>query len=114
MTEINLTDIAINPTVSGPQTVTYNELMQRMVDQLSDKFFYISIFLLLYVLMNMYVFKDGARLRNKFDNLCDKDKYPLWGSSVGGWIYEVIEDVALMGSLMLVILNVVYRTGINL
>ena len=115
MNDINLSDIpTIDPAMSGIQTITYNEVMQNMAGQLSDKFFYLSIFFLFYVLMNMYVFKDGARLRAKFDNLCDKDNHPLFGSSVGGWIYEIIEDIALMGALMLVILNIVYRAGINL
>ena len=115
MNEIDISNIpTIDPVLLGQRQITYNEIMQNLSGQLSDKFFYLAIFFLFYVLMNMYVFKEGARLRSRFEVLCDKGKYPLIGSSVGAWIYEIIEDIALMGSLMLVILNVVYRWGINL
>ena len=102
------------PSITPSNEVTYNQLMQGMTEQLSDKFFYIAVFMLLYVLLNMYVFKDGARLNSQFKELYNKDKYPLIGSTVGAWTYEIIEDVALMGSLMVVILHVVYRSGLNL
>ena len=102
------------PSITPSNEVTYQQLMQGMQEQLSDKFFYLAIFMLIYVLLNMYVFKEGAKLNERFKELYNKDKYPLLGSSAGAWAYEIIEDIALMGSLMVVILHVVYRSGLNL
>lgn len=102
------------PSMAQSNEVTYNQLMQGMTEQLSDKFFYIAVFMLIYVLLNMYVFKEEAKLNDRFKELYNKDKYPFLGSTIGAWIYEIVEDIALMGSLMVVILHVVYRSGINL
>lgn len=102
------------PSMTQSNEVTYQQLMQGMTEQLSDKFFYLAIFMFIYVLLNMYVFKEGAKLNNRFKELYNKDKYPCLGSTLGAWIYEIIEDIALMGSLMVLILHIVYRSGLNL
>lgn len=108
---MTLPDIPFNLQI---QELTYNEALQGMTNQLSDKFFYISLILFVYVLMNMFVFYDGARFKKYFDKL-DTEKYILPGiGTLGGLIFVFVKAVAFSGSLMLVMLNIIYRMGLKI
>lgn len=97
-----------------PHQLTYNEIIQGMQGQLSDKFYYISIIILSYILLNMFVFKENARFRKWFDQF-DDEKYKIAGvGSLRDLIIEIWETSAFMGAIMLVFLNIVFRTGLNI
>lgn len=101
-----MTDILDIPLSPGQQhVITYNEALQNISSQVSDKMFYMSLFLLFYIMMNMYVFKPNARLRKRFEGL-----HP----DVQFWIYELTEDIALIAGLFLVSFNVIFRMGLNI
>ena len=98
----NISDIPLMP---GAHVLTYHEALQSLSNQVSDKMFYMSLFLLFYIFMNMYVFKPEARLRSRFESLSPEIQF---------WIYELTEDIALMAGLFLVAFNVVFRFGVQI
>lgn len=93
--------------------VTYNDMLQSLSNQLSDRMFFLSVVFLGYVLLNMYVFKDGARFRAYFDRLYDAD-YHIFGNPLGAWIFFIVQSLALAGAIMLVMLNIIYRMELNI
>lgn len=97
-----------------PQELTYNQVLQGMSQQFTDGFFYVSLILFVYVLMNIFVFYDGARFRKWFDKL-DTEKYTISGvGTLGGLIFVIVKAFGFSGSLLLIMLNIIYRWNLKI
>jgi len=95
-----------------PHRITYNEILSGMREQMTDKFLYLSLIVLAFILLNMFVFKENARYRNLFDKL-DKENIEKIGS-LRDLTYQIVQTIALVASLMLVMMNIIYRTGLKI
>ncbi len=93
---------------------THDEVLRGMQGQLSDQMFYLSLILLGYILLNMFVFRENTRFRKYFDVL-NEGKYKIEHiGTFGEIIYQIIETIAFIGSMVFVILNMFYRGWINI
>jgi len=100
--------------IPGSRPITYNEVLNTLSEQMSDTFMWLSVILLSYVLMNMYVFNENARFR-KFLDVLDEEKYQIQSvGSVKAIIVQIVQTGALFSALMLVIMNLTYRMGLNI
>lgn len=93
---------------------THDEVLRGMQNQLSDQMFYLSLILLAYIVLNMFVFSEGAKFRKYFDIL-HGEKFQIKNvGSIRDISYQVIETFAFMGAMTFVMLNLMYRGWINL
>ena len=108
MSDCNFTLIS-DPIIK--ETITQNDVMKTLSGQMSDTFFYLSIAVFVYILLNMNVFNESARFRKYFDML-DGEKYQIKGAgSIRDLVCVCVQMLALICGLMLVILNLNYRIG---
>jgi len=111
MNECNFT---FTPTQDKSLSITHNEVLQILSNQMTDTFFYLSLIFLSYVLINMFVLNENSRFRKYFDIL-NEDRFIIKGvGSVGSLLVVIIQSVALFSVLILVIMNITYRNGLNI
>lgn len=93
--------------------ITYNELLQSYSQMVGDKMFIAAIGLFVYVLLNMFVFNEGARFRKRFDEL-DDIYIPQIKGTVAALVFVIVQSFAFAWALMLVMFNIIYRMGLKI
>lgn len=81
--------------------VNYSDVIANLSEQMIDNIFASSIFLFIYVLLNMYSFRPYSK-RLKIDNAELKDK-----------ITQIADAIALVAALVLIAVVYVNKSGLN-
>lgn len=96
-----------------PKTLTYDDIMMNLSSQFMDRLLFLSSILFIYVLLNKFIFNDGARFREDFNKLYG-DEYIMAGIPLGAWIFQIMQMLAITSSVMLMTFNILYKIGLKI